>query len=248
MVKAVIIDDVQKARIALKVDLKDYCPEVTVVGEAEGVKDGIELVVQQEPDVVFLDIKMRDGTGFDFLERVNHTLNFQVIFTTAYDEYALKAFQFSAIDYLLKPVQPRELIRAISKVNAQQGTYTKDQIDHLLSNLSASSSMKRIALTSIDKIKVVELNTIIRCEAEKSYTTFFMKNGDTEVVSETLKHYDQLFESEGFLRTHHSHLVNLRYIKEFVKTDGGYLVMENGDQVPVSVRKKERVFEALKNC
>ena len=248
--KAVLIDDAEKARIALRSDLKSHCPQVAIVGEADGVVSGLELIERTKPHLVFLDIRMVDGTGFDLLENLKGFVRSQlhVIFTTAYNEYAIKAFKFSAVDYLLKPIDPDELKQAVDKINLQKEAVPEQngQLAFLLNALKdLKQTQKRIALSSAEKVQIVDLTDIIRCESDRNYTLFFLSENRKILVTKTLKEYEELLEEYGFLRVHHSHMINLKQLKEFVKTDGGYAVMNDASQVPVSVRKREQLFRVL---
>lgn len=238
MKKAVIIDDLENARISLRKDLEDYCSEVEVIGEAEGVVSGAKLIRETNPDIVFLDIQMKDGSGFDLLEILPET-NFSLIFTTSSDGHAIQAFRFSAVDYLLKPIDPQELIAAVKKTE----NTGKQKWDVLRSNLYGDSA--RLALNSQDRIRIVTLNEVIRCESTGSYTLFFMDDGEQILVTRTLKEYDSILKDSGFLRVHQSHLINLQFVKEFIKTDGGYVVMKDKQEVPVSSRKRSLVLKTL---
>ncbi len=247
MIKAVIIDDVEKARVALKSDLEDYCPNVQLIGEAESVATGVELLKSVKPDLLFLDIKMADGSGFDLLEKLDER-DFMVIFTTAYDQYAIKAFKYSALDYLLKPIDPDDLIAAIDKFNSQENKpVANDQYSFLMEQIKnmATKPPQRIALSSTEKIQIVDIKDIVRCEASGNYTYFYTADRQKIVVSKTMKEYVELLEEHDFVRVHHSHLINMDHVKEFVKIDGTYLVMKTGDEVPVSVRKKEDLMKKL---
>ncbi len=249
MIKALIIDDVEKARVALKSDIKTYCPEVDIIGEADGVETGMKLIKITSPDVIFLDIKMADGSGFDLIDKIKRegAVTFQIIFTTAYNEFAIKAFKFSAIDYLLKPVDPDDLIQAVKKIRRSdpQDTLTEN-LSLLLENIKGiQSSAKRIALNSIDKVQLVNIADIIQCESQKNYTLFYLLNHKQILVTKTLKEFEEMLEGDGFLRVHHSHLLNLKHFKEYIKTDGGYAVMSDNSQVPVSVRKREQLLRIL---
>jgi len=241
--KAAIVDDVALARETLKEDLATYCPDIEIIGEADGVVTGSKLLKQINPDVVFLDIQLQDGSGFDILEILGD-ISFQVIFTTASDAFAIKAFKFSAIDYLLKPVDPDELMEAVNKLSkaniSQQNSY-----DLLLNTVKEKTLPQRLALHTLEKIHVTEIADIVRCESNGNYTTFFFKNGQKLLVTKTLKEYDQLLSEHKFARVHQSHLINSHQIKEFVKVDGGYLVMHDGSKVPVSMRKKSVVMKLL---
>jgi two-component system, LytTR family, response regulator len=247
MIKALIIDDVEKARIALRSDIKIYCPEIEIIGEADGVGTGVSLIKTVSPDVVFLDIKMSDGSGFDLIEKLRKEgiINFQIIFTTAYDEYAIKAFKFSATDYLLKPVDHEDLIQAVKKIkkdNKQE--FIKENLEVLLESMKGmKTSNKRIALNSIDKVQVVNVDDIIQCESQRNYTLFYLINKQQILVTRTLKEFEDMLEGNNFLRVHHSHLINLKHLKEYVKTDGGYAVMSDGSQIPVSVRKRDQLLK-----
>ncbi len=246
MIKAVIIDDTDMARSALRSDLKTYCPQVSVVGEADGVASGLELLTNHKPDLVFLDIRMADGTGFDLLEKLDEKAknSFKIIFTTAYNEYAIKAFKFSATDYLLKPVDPDELVLAVNKCETKAASAAP--IDFLLDSFKdLQASSKRIALSSTDKIQIVALSEIISCESQRNYTLFFLTENRQILVTKTLKEYEDLLVPLNFQRVHHSHLINLKHLKEFVKIDGGYVIMSDKSQVPVSVRKRDDLLKAL---
>jgi len=249
MIKAFIIDDVEKARSALKSDIKTYCPTVQVIGEADGVETGLQLIKNTTPDVIFLDIRMSDGSGFDLIAKLRQqsSIPFQIIFTTAYDEYAIKAFKFSAIDYLLKPVDHEDLIQAVQKIKTTDlQSSLKENMELLLESMkSIKTSNKRIALNSIDKIQVVNVDDIIQCESQKNYTLFYLTNKKQVLVTRTLKEFEDMLEGDNFLRVHHSHLINVKHLKEYVKTDGGYAMMSDGSQVPVSVRKKEHLLSLL---
>lgn len=249
MIKAILIDDAEKARAALRSDIQNYCPDVFIAGEADGVAAGIEAIKTHAPDLVFLDIRMNDGTGFDLLERLEkeNKFTFKVIFTTAYNEYAIKAFRFSALDYLLKPVDPEELVMALNKI--KKGATTNvlgEHLNLLMENLKGlQASEKRIALNSLEKVQIVNVSEIIHCESQKNYTIFYLLNKQQVLVTKTLKEYEELLGEYNFLRVHHSHLINLKQLKEYVKMDGGYAVMCDGSQVPVSVRKKDQLLKML---
>ncbi|MFK8007934.1 MAG: LytR/AlgR family response regulator transcription factor [Saprospiraceae bacterium] len=242
---AAIVDDVAQARATLKEDLANYCPDIEIIGEADGVITGSKLLNKIKPDVVFLDIQLQDGTGFDILEILGN-ISFQVIFTTASDEFAIKAFKFSAVDYLLKPVDPDELIVAVQKISKVNNS-TQENYDLLLNTVKEQSAPKRMALHTLEKIHVTEIADIVRCESNGNYTTFYFKDGQKLLVTKTLKEYDQMLSEYKFARVHQSHLINAQQIKEFVKVDGGYIVMRDGSKIPVSLRKKSVVMKLLDN-
>lgn len=242
MLKAVIIDDSIEARKALVSEIEDCCPEIELIGQAEGVVSGAKLIRSMNPDLVFLDIQMNDGTGFDLLELIG-SINFKVIFTTASDEYAVKAFKYSAVDYLLKPIDPDELVSAVKK--AERGNQ-KENLNLLMENAKHSNKpVRKLALNTLDKLHIVNISDIVRCESDVNYTQFFFSNGNKLLVTKTLKDFEDLLSEHQFIRVHQSHLVNVNFIKEFVKGDGGYLVMTDKTSVPVSTRKRIAVVEML---
>ncbi|MBN4073080.1 response regulator transcription factor [Crocinitomix catalasitica] len=240
MIKAVIIDDIPEAIQVLKSDLENYCVNIEVVGNAEGVVSGAKVIKELKPDLVFLDIQMKDGTGFDLLEIVPET-NFKLIFTTASDEYAVKAFKFSAVDYLLKPIDPDELMDAVSRVEDQDKP--AERIDLLKENFN---QQKRIALNTLEKIHIVNVEEILRCESNINYTMFYFTDETKLLVTKTLKEFDKLLSGHNFIRIHQSHLINTRFIKEFTKSDG-YIIMKDGTKVPVSTRKKQVLMDMISN-
>ncbi|MEM6965360.1 MAG: LytTR family transcriptional regulator DNA-binding domain-containing protein [Bacteroidota bacterium] len=243
---AVIVDDVAQARATLKEDLAEYCPDVEIIGEAVGVVTGTKLLKKIQPDVVFLDIQLKDGSGFDILEILGEALAAQVIFTTASDAFAIKAFKFSAVDYLLKPIDPDELMAAVEKV-AKANISPKKNYELLLDTVKEKALPQRMALHTLEKIHVTEIADIVRCESSGNYTTFFFKGGQKLLVTKTLKEFDQMLSDHQFARVHQSHLINARQIRAFVKLDGGYLVMHDGSKVPVSLRKKSVVMKLLED-
>lgn len=240
MIKAVIIDDIPEAITVLKADLENYCVNIEVIGSAEGVVTGAKLIKELQPDLVFLDIQMKDGTGFDLLEILNE-VNFKLIFTTASDEYAVKAFKFSAVDYLLKPIDPDELMDAVSRVEGQDKP--AQRIDLLRENFVKA---KRIALNTLEKIHIVNVEEILRCESNINYTMFYFTDNSKLLVTKTLKEFDNLLSGHNFIRVHQSHLINTNFIKEFLKSDG-VIVMRDGTKVPVSTRKKQVLMDMISN-
>lgn len=242
--KAVIVDDIKSSRESLIADLRQYCPDIAVIGEADSVVSASKILKTLQPQLVFLDIQLGDGSGFDILEILGE-INFNVIFTTASDAYALRAFKFSAIDYLLKPIDPDELVAAVEKAGNSKKT-DHASIDLLMEHSKqAYKPLKRLALNTLEKIHVVNISDIIRCEADVNYTLFYFSDKTKLLVTKTLKEFEELLKDHHFLRVHQSHLVNTSCIKEFVKGDGGYLVMNDGSHIPVSTRKRNSVVEAL---
>ena len=249
MIKAVLIDDDDNLRNGMKSLLFRYAPDIDIVGEADSVETGTELLLLHSPQVVFLDIHLGDGSGFDLLEEVNRKgkLNFQIVFITAHEQYAIKAFRFSALDFLLKPVDPDELEKVIDKIkNVLDKNDNVAHIDLLLENIRKKvTNFKRIALSNSDGIHLFDVSDIIRCESEDNYTKFYIKNNKPVLISKTLKEYEDLLTEHGFERIHQSHLINLSFLKSYIKKDGGYVVMADNTHLPISQRKKERLQELL---
>ncbi len=240
MLSIAVIDDEQKVRETIITILGMSKIDIRVAGEADSVQSGFELIRDKTPDLVLLDITLNDGTGFDLLQKFEKIF-FKVIFITAHEEYALKAFKFSALDYILKPLTAGELLRAIEKANeSKQHEETELKISTFLSNLD---KIKKIVLRTTESIHIVHLKNIIRCEADVNYTTFYIDTGVKLLVSKTLKDYSDLLEPSGFFRTHQSHLVNLEHILRYDKADGGHLVMADDSIVPVSSRRKDELFK-----
>ncbi len=239
MIKAIIVDDMQQAQDLLLADIKTYCPQVEIIGTATGVVSAAKLLKQLDPDLVFLDIELEDGTGFDLLQ-ILPEINFKVIFTTASDQYAIQAFRFAAIDYLLKPLDPDALMDAVNRVQVKD---SREKVDVLLDHYGGKNT-DNLVLHSSDEIKIVPIADVIRCESENNYTTFYFSDKTNFLVSKTLKSYERMLEGK-FLRVHQSHLINLYHVKSYVKSEGGYLLMVDDSIVPVAVRKKNMVMEAL---
>ncbi len=248
MLRAIIIEDEKRSRETLFGLLKMYCKNVEIVGEAENVQEGLMLIRQQSPDVVFLDIQMPDGSGFKLLEQIAD-IKFDVIFTTAYDQFAIKAIRYSALDYLLKPIYPEDLIRAVKKAEKnKQILKSNENIKVLLENINLPpAESPKIILSTSEKINVVKVDDIVRCESDNYYSMFYFTNGKRLLVSKTLKEQEELLSGHNFIRPHKSHLVNVKYIKSYIKSDGGMILMENGSKVPVSRRKKEHIIEIINN-
>ncbi|MFY7814740.1 MAG: LytR/AlgR family response regulator transcription factor [Chryseobacterium taeanense] len=250
MINSVIIDDDTNLREGMKAMLNMYAPEIIISGEAESVKTGIALIEKLNPDIVFLDILMHDGTGFDILERLNQKfgkVSAHIIFITAHEKFAIKAFRFSALDFLLKPVDPDELKNVIVKIKTIQNQNTNyKHIELLLDNISKQTeNFKKIALSTSEGTHLFEIKDIIRCESEDNYTRFYIKNHKTVIISKTLKEYEELLAEHDFERIHQSHLINLNELKSYIKKDGGFVIMSDSSQLPVSQRKKERLQELI---
>jgi two-component system LytT family response regulator len=241
MLRAIIIDDESNNREKLRNSVTKHCSEVQIVGEADGVRTGISAIRQLLPDLIFLDIKMDDGSGFDLLNRFD-SIEFKVIFVTAYEEYAVRAFRMSAVDYLLKPVDPEELVEAVKRAREQIELNIKSQLDALKNNLHTEQS-KKIVLKEADNIHLINIEDIIHCKSDSNYTIFYFPGNKRIMVSRQLKDYEDMLDAFGFFRAHKSHLVNLEQIVRFEKADGGFLVMSDDSRVPVASRKRERLME-----
>jgi len=248
MLRAVIIDDIETIRKKNIAIIKAKCPNISVIGQADSVASGINLIRQLSPDIVFLDVEMPDGTGFDLLQKLS-PINFKVIFITGYEDFAIKAFRFSAIDYLLKPLDPDDLADAVKKVEESLSKEVFDmKLSNLFSNLERPKDLQKLILKTADKIYSVNIQDIVHCESDKNYTTFNFVNAPKLVVSTNLKEYETLLSPYNFFRTHQSHLINMAYFDHFIKSDGGNtIVMKNKTSVPLSVRKKEEFLVLLEN-
>ena len=246
MIRTVIVDDEPLAREAICEMLSIYCPDVEVVGQASDISSGLTVLQKFEPDLVFLDIQLTDGTGFELLKRLDN-YDFRVIFITAFEDYAVKAFKFSAVDYILKPVDPNELMVAVKKVRKNvEKEATNTSLRTLIENITnVNREEKKIVLKTATNVYIVNTADIIRCESDKNYTHFFVKGRDKIMVSKTLKEYEELLSEYNFIRVHQSHLVNLSHIIRFDKGDGGTLIMSDNSEVPVSLRKKEDLMRAF---
>ena len=248
MIRAVIIDDEKDSIDTLKWKLENYCPEVSVISSFEKPADGVNYLKKNPVDLLFLDIEMPMLTGFDVLEELGRDISFDIIFITAYDNFGIQAVKFSALDYLLKPVQNKELKEAIDKhLKKSQQKIPSEQIDLLLNNVQAERKGKRgrIALASKESIEFVDPNDIVVCEANSNYTNVYLVEGRKRVISKTLKEFEEMLMQFDFFRPHNSNLINLARVKEFIRGDGGYLVMENKMKIPVSKNKKEELMQLL---
>jgi two-component system, LytTR family, response regulator len=247
MVKAIIIEDEKKSSDALEYLLKKSHPEISMIGSASNVKEAVEAVRSTRPDLIFLDVMMPDGSGFDVLEKLRD-MKFDIIFTTASEKFAVKAIKYSALDYLLKPIDAEELRAAVQKVvERKSNTSSEQNLASLLENIKKSDEQySKITLPTGNAYEVVMVKDIIRCEANDNYTNIYMAGGKKFLVSGTLKHYEELLPEKDFVRVHHSHLINMGHMLRFLKEDGGYAVMSDGSKVEISRRKKEDFLKRLK--
>jgi len=245
-IKSVIVDDESKSRDNLKLLLSEYCPAVEVVGEADSVSKAMELIATFEPDLLFLDIEMGELSGFDLLKLLNGKQSFEIIFVTAFDQYGIQAVKACALDYLLKPINILELNSAVDKAIQQIGPKRENErLKELVANIDRKEDEQKIAVPLADKIEFIAISKIIRLEADGNYTHFYLEGQKHYLVCKTLKDYQDLLAVHQFIRCHQSHLINFHKIASYVKTDGGYIAMEDGSQVPISRQKREEVLTRI---
>ncbi len=245
MKKALVIDDENRTRDLIAKMINSFGLDIEAIPAGENVKSGIEAIKKHQPDLVFLDIQMPDGTGFDVLNGVQDK-NFEVIFITAHEEFAINAIKFSALDYILKPVDAEELRAAVEKaLDTMEGaTNEEKQYEALQLNIQPNQK-RRLVLKTQESVHVVELDNIIRCEADRNYTSFFLVGGKKILVSKTLKEYETLLTGHNFLRVQQSHLINLDFVSRYDKGNGGSVVMKDDSEVPLSPAKRDIFFKVL---
>ena len=247
MIKAIIVDDELGARESLSKMIEKNCKQLEVIAKADSAQAAFETITSKQPDLVFLDIEMPNGNAFDLLEKFKE-INFNIIFTTAYDHYAIKAIKFSAVDYILKPIDPEELVEAVKrfekKHQGQPNTLDK-QFKTLLSNVRPENKLKKVGIPDGDGLIFINLSDIVRCESDGNYTFFILTNGKKIIASRTLGEYEQMFTEDNFFRIHRSHLINLQHVKKYIKGEGGYVIMSDDSQVEVSRRNKNEFLEKL---
>lgn len=244
MLKAIIIDDEVKGRVALRQKLLDYCPDVQVVAEAADGEEGISMIRLHHPQIVFLDIEMPRMDGFDMLRSIENK-NFQIVFTTAYDQYAIRAIKFAAFDYLLKPVDIEELRSCIARIRLSVHGHTGQKLSALEENLHPGAALGKIAIPTLDGLLFFNTCDIVHLEAQSNYTAVYFLDGTRLLASRTLKEFEDLLPQDVFFRTHHSHIINLRYIKRYLRGDGGQIEMQNGNYVDLARRKKDEFLRLL---
>jgi len=244
--RAILVDDELANLENLQVLLAKNCPEVKVVAIANNIDDAFEKVNLHRPDLLFLDIQMGKTTGFDLLNKLGDK-TFEVIFVTAYDNYGIQAVKFAALDYLLKPVDPDELVAAVSKARERiANKMNGEQLNFLINQIKRSEpAVPKIALPQQHEIRYVAVDDIVRCVADNTYTFFYLSTDEKILISKPLKEYSDLLKPHGFVRAHQSHLVNPKFVKSWLKEDGGTLLMNNGDKIPVSKPNREAVKAAL---
>jgi len=240
----IIIDDEPLARQTIETIINENFPNINIVGQAGSVQSGVKIINDTKADLIFLDVDLTDGSGFDILTSIKN-ISFKVIFITAHQEYALRAIKFSAFDFILKPVSANELIEAVQRVEKESDTVNQAmKWDAFFNNISENKEkIKKLVLRTSESIHLVQISDIIRCEADNNYSTFFLDSGEKIVISKGLKEYEELLGKHGFFRVHQSHLINLSYILRFDKKDGGFVVLTDKSIVPVSQRKKQRLFD-----
>jgi len=241
--KITLIDDEDSVRETIRTILLHYYPNLKIQ-EISSVAEALKLVENFGPDLIFLDVELGDGTGFDFLTRIGR-LQCPVVFVTAHDHYAVKAFKFSALDYILKPVDPKEIVASLEKASSKLKEQQQVMINALLENKN-QLEFSRIVLSDNANVHLIDINKIVLCQAVGNYTHFFLDDERELVISKTLKHYDELLRENDFIRIHQSYLINLHHLERFNKRDGGEVIMKNGAVIPISNRKKEVLVEVLK--
>jgi two-component system, LytTR family, response regulator len=244
MITAIIIDDEAKGRLALLKKISDYCPQVKVLAEAANGSEALLLIQHHKPQLIFLDIEMPRMNGFEMLNELPEK-NFHIIFTTAYDQYAIKAIKYAAFDYLLKPVDIEELKTAVDKLDSRENKETKKQVELLQQNMQQKKQLHKLAIPTLEGLLFYDINDIMHLEANSNYTNIHFTNKTKITASKTLKDFEELLPGDTFFRTHHSHLINLNFIKRYIKGDGGQIELQNGAYVDVSRRKKEEFLKVI---
>lgn len=241
----IIVDDEVSVRNSIKRVLKELFPDIEIVAEGSNVDEGYNAVINNKPDLLFLDVEMPDGSGFDLINRLI-PVDFKVVFITGHQEYALKAIKMSALDFILKPFSEEDIGNAVRKAReAINRDHEHSKLQVLKENMEGRKILKRVVLPTADNIHLVSVSDIIRAEASSNYTVFLKSDGQKIMVSRTIKEFDTLLSGSGMLRVHQSHLVNIAYIDKFVKRDGGYLVLKDGTKIPVSQNLKKQVLSAI---
>jgi two-component system, LytTR family, response regulator len=246
MLSALIVDDEPFCCDVLITLLGKYCPDVRIVSSCSSAIEAIKAIQELKPELVFLDVEMPKMNGFQMLEHLA-SVDFDIVFTTSYDQYALKAFRFSAIDYLLKPIDYEELQKAVEKVTLRKRGPLAEQIKILMQKIKPSAAVNKVALPTMEGLQMISIDSIISCESDSNYTSISLKSKQKIVVSRTLKEIESLLEDYAFARVHHSYLVNINEIHKYVKGEGGYLIMNDGSSVDVSRSRKESLLKKLLN-
>lgn len=244
--QAILIDDESSSRNSLRQKVLAYCPDIAIVAECESGEEGLKAIEEKKPDIVFLDVEMPRMNGFTMLQQLKNR-SFELIFTTAYDHYAIKAIRYSALDYLVKPVEVEELKESVKKAREKREQNTPNaRVETLLHNLLDEKSLhSRIAIPSMEGLQFIETGAIIYLEAKSNYTEIFVKDLPKITVAKTLKEFDDLLPSSAFVRIHHSYLINKNHVLKYIKGEGGQVVMRNGSILDVARRKKEEFMKAI---
>ena len=243
-IRAIIVDDEDHCRSSLTKQLEWSCPHVEVIAEGKSAAEGKELVMQHKPDLVFLDIEMPGGSGFDMIHSLPN-IQFKLVFTTAFDEYALQAFKVNAIAYLLKPIDEDELIKTIEKIQIEKNDVVGKKLEKLMNYLSSENNSGKIALPVSDGLEFISIERILRCEADGNYCTIYLNDGSKMVISKTLKYIADLINQQKFVRVHQSHIINMDYIKKYIRGKNGTIIMDDGSVIPISRAKKDDFLEKL---
>lgn len=245
MIRTVIIEDEIHLREINRMMLESNFPDIEIVGETGKVDEAVALIQNLKPNLVLCDIELEDGNCFQVLQKCK-PYDFRPVFITAFNQYAIKAIKFSAIDYILKPVNEFEFCEAVQRaIDSIPEETAEMQTDNLMSHMNNGSADKKVVLRTTDAMHLVDLNEILFCKSDNSYTTFFLKEKKEITVSKSIKEFAELFSDYNFLRPHQSYLVNLQGITKIDKTDGGFIIMENGTEIPISSRRKQAIFEEL---
>lgn len=241
-IRTILIDDEKNSLIILKRLLEKHIPDVEIIATAQSVEEGIETIDENKPDLVFLDISMPDGDGFEVINKTEFK-DYNVIFSTAYDQYAIRAFDVAALHYILKPVKPEDLNEAIDRYKAVKDDDIDKKIEIYTEALKEKPS--RLILPTSSGMHIIEIQEIVRCESSNNYTTFFLTNGKKIVVSKSIQIYEHMLSKTHFCRIHNKHIVNLKFIKKYVKGRGGHVELSNGSKVDVSDGRKKNFIERL---
>jgi two-component system LytT family response regulator len=247
VIKAIILEDEPQGLNNLKNMLSKYCEEIEIIGEAPSVKDAQELFddPEFEPDVAFLDINLQDGLVFQLLNELL-PLDFDIVFVTAFDEYAIKACEYSSIGYIVKPIDPDALQQAVSRIRPRRSSKTDSRLELFNQAYSNPNAFEKMSISALDGIYFVSIRDILRFEAEDNYTHIFLRNGEKITASKTIKAYEEMLQGINFYRVHKRHVINLNYMRKFVKGDGGYLIMDDGKKIEVSRRRRPAFMEQMR--
>jgi two-component system LytT family response regulator len=247
MITAISVDDNPTISSHIADVLTSNFPEIELLCQADSVESGIAAIQQHQPDLVMLDIELSDGTGFDILKAVKPH-NFKLIFITGHNDFAIKAIKYSAIDYILKPINDNELIEGIEKaVSEMEDKGLEKQLNTFFEHYEKKTQSKKIVLKTSESLNIIDIHDITHCKSDNTYTTFYLQNGDKILVSQSIKNYEAMLADYSFFRPHQSYLVNMNFVERIDKADGGFLVMKQGAEIPVSVRRKQKLLEILSN-